>query len=404
MLRIFDRYIGRQILVSTVFAVGVLSVVMVLQNIFKRLLNLPAEMWRDLPPVFLVKFIGYALVSSLSYTVPWSLLTAVLLVFGRMSADNELLAIRMAGRSMTRICAPIFVLAFACSAMCFWINVHVAPVATAQMKGLVSRVAADNPLSLFTPDRVIDEVDDFMIYFGKRKGDELSDFQMIMLKGGKPTGYVSSRLVKVTRKPEEEGLELTLTGTQQEISMGTDAEEDADARHLRVKADPYAEYRKIQPVSMSDLPQVISLKRIYDKARQKNPPMMDTAELRAHIADLDEQARHYKAPTGKKKSDLPTPAQEASSSRVELHKRFSFSLAGIVFALIGVPLAITAQRRETSMGFLFSLIIGISYLLFFLLGDVLKDNPRAMPHLIVWFPNLLFLTIGGIMFARLNRK
>ena len=38
-------------------------------------------------------------------------LTAILLVFGRLSADNELVSLRMTGMSMKRICAPIFVLA-----------------------------------------------------------------------------------------------------------------------------------------------------------------------------------------------------------------------------------------------------------------------------------------------------
>ena len=113
MLRIFDRYLGRQVLVSTFFAVAVLSVVLVLGQIFKQLLDKLVD--GTLPPDAILKFISYSFPWSLSFTVPWGILTAVLLVFGRLSADNELSALRMAGLSLRRICAPVLVLALLAS-------------------------------------------------------------------------------------------------------------------------------------------------------------------------------------------------------------------------------------------------------------------------------------------------
>jgi len=91
-------------------------------------------------------------------------------------------------------------------------------------------------------------------------------------------------------------------------------------------------------------------------------------------------------------------------SRTEYHKRFSFSLACFTFALVGIPLGVTAQRRETSTGFVLSLITAVVYIVFIIVADTLHDKPNMMPHVIMWAPNAIFLGIGGWLFYKLSRK
>ncbi len=64
---------------------------------------------------------------SLTFTIPWGFLTALLLVFGRISADNELIALKASGVSIPRICIPVFLLAIILTGICFWINIDIAP-------------------------------------------------------------------------------------------------------------------------------------------------------------------------------------------------------------------------------------------------------------------------------------
>ena len=105
--------------------VALLSVVLVLGNVFKRLLDLLVN--HEVPLEYIVKFVVYILPFSMIYTIPWGFLTAVLLVFGRLSAENELIALRSNGVSMARAAAPVFLLALVCCAVCLWINVDLAP-------------------------------------------------------------------------------------------------------------------------------------------------------------------------------------------------------------------------------------------------------------------------------------
>ncbi len=113
-MKIVDRYILRQLFVNLVFAIVVLSFVLVIGNIFRKLLPLLVN--HDLPVEYVIGFVAYVLPFSLIFTIPWGLLTAVLLVFGRLSADNELTALRANGLSIGRICLPLVGIALVCTA------------------------------------------------------------------------------------------------------------------------------------------------------------------------------------------------------------------------------------------------------------------------------------------------
>ena len=124
-MRILDRYIGRQVLTTALFAIAVLSLVLVLGNVFKQLLDLLVN--HDVPLEYILSFIAYIIPFSLTFTIPWGFLTAVLLIFGRLSAENELIALRSNGISIPRVALPPLLLSLVCVGICFWINVDVAP-------------------------------------------------------------------------------------------------------------------------------------------------------------------------------------------------------------------------------------------------------------------------------------
>src|SRR6478736_3196635 len=116
-MKLIDRFVSRELLVNVLFAIAVLSLVLVVGNIFRKLLPLLVN--HDVPMEYLIAFIAYVLPFSLIFTIPWGLLTAVLLVFGRLSADNELTALRSNGISIGRICVPLVGIALLCTVTSF---------------------------------------------------------------------------------------------------------------------------------------------------------------------------------------------------------------------------------------------------------------------------------------------
>src|SRR4029077_21206755 len=96
-------------------------------------------------------------------------------VFGRLSADNELIALRSNGVSITRICVPLAGVAIVCTAICLCLNVEAAPAAQEKLRSTIFDIATRNPMALFGSDQVIDQFPGRKIYVGKKDGNELEN-------------------------------------------------------------------------------------------------------------------------------------------------------------------------------------------------------------------------------------
>jgi lipopolysaccharide export LptBFGC system permease protein LptF len=39
-----------------------------------------------------------------------------------------------------------------------------------------------------------------------------------------------------------------------------------------------------------------------------------------------------------------------------------------------------------------------------IIADTLRNNPKVHPELLVWFPNVLFIVLGAVLFIRLSKR
>lgn len=377
-MKLIDRYVGGQLLVTFSLAVSVLSVVLVLGNIFKQLLDLLVK--NDTPLEVVLSFLSYILPFSLSFTIPWAFLTSVLLVFGRLSAEHELVAFRASGVSIPRLCYTVFLLAGACMATCFWINIDVAPRAQSKMKEALYNVAVTNPLAMFGADQVIDAFPNKKIYVGNSHGPELNNLMVYQLRD-------DNLLMKVIfahrglLETDREKKQLLL-----HIYDGTYESRDSDDVENLLKIQ--------QGITMQESTLAISLEELHKKYHGGGLPGLTTAALRDRLNDEERQAHM----TEKDR------IEEHSATITEINKRYSFSLAAFCFALVGVPLAITAHRKETSVGFLISLCVALVYYFFIIIANTVREKPQWHPELLMWVPNVLCLIFGGILFYRMSRR
>ena len=380
-MKLLDRYVSRQVFVSSAFGVGVLSVVLVLGRVFKDLLELLVN--HNAPLDLILTFISYIVPFSLTFTIPWGFLTAVLLVFGKMSAENELIALRSSGVSIPRICASVFVMSLFFVGICLWINVDVAPRANLKMKDALVRIATNNPLAMFSSDKVINEFPGRKIYVEHNDGPELRNILVYEMNDESfPMRVIFARRGVLTTDPGHSQLLLNLFDAQYEARS-----EDEPMNLMKISLGNTAKETTFP----------ISLQELYDKAKKKKGlGTMTVTEL--------QQSLRQKQANAVSKADQKQQASELSAAKTEVSKRFSFSLASFAFALIGVPLAITAHRKETSAGFLISLVVAFVYFIFILIADAVKENPKAHPELLIWLPNVLFIGLGLWLFYRLSRK
>ena len=368
-MKIFDRYIGLGVLNTTLIAVLVLSMVLVVGNIFKELLDLIIN--HDVPLETLLAFMAFVLPFSLTFTIPWGFLTAILLVFGRMSADNEFIALRANGISIPRAATPVFILAILFTLLCFYINAEIAPRAEQEMTRTIYRIATNDPIQLFSADEVVDKFPDRRIYIGGKNGNTLLNITVFELnESDLPIKVVHAKSGVLSPDPENTRLLLKLFEARFEQR---DAKNPRDLTKLRSGIE----------VSEGVFP--ISLNRFYQEflrgRRLSSYTLSELAKFLAQGAD-----------------GRPLEA------RVELNKRFSSSLACLAFTLIAVPLGITAHRKETSVGFALSLTVAFAYFFFIIMAETFRGNPTAHPTVLIWTPNILFAILGFILLRHISNK
>lgn len=369
-MKIIDRYISSNVLFSTIFGVVVLSLVLVLGNIFKELLDLIIN--RDVPLQSVILFMLYVLPFSLTFTIPWGFLTAVLLVFGRLSADNELIALRSNGVSIQRISGPVLLLGAALTGLCLFINLEVAPRAEQEMSKTLFRIATSNPLSLFATDEVITEFPGRRIFIGSKENERLQNVFLFELdEKFYPVKVVHAHEGEINFDETNSRLLMRLFGATFEQR---DADDPGDLNKMR------------RGIVMREGVFPIDLLSLYDEhSKEKRLSAHTAGELISLI-----QAGNL--------------GDRALATHVELSRRFSTSLACFAFALIAIPLGITAHRRETSVGFGLSLVIAFAYFFFIIMAETFKNQPAMYPVGLVWAPNIIFLSLGGWLFYRLMKQ
>ncbi len=300
----------------------------------------------------------------------------MLLIFGRLSAENELIALRSNGISVPRVTVPVFILSILCVGVCFWINVDVAPKAQQNMKAALFKIATSNPIAMFGSDQIITDFPGYLIYLEKKTGTQLQNILMYQVNDrGELQMVVRAKSGDLsTELGGDPQILLHLKGAQYEQR---DAKKPDDVMLIQ------------EGITSTDSTFVISLEELYQ--RNVHNGGLSTKML-AELLDL------LKEPGGK------MDPQQASDLRTEINKRFSLSLASFAFCLIGVPLAITAHRKETSVGFLFSLIVAFVYFFFIVMVGTVRGNPKFHPELLIWMPNIIFISLGAYLYYRMSRR
>lgn len=369
-LSILYRYLTRQMMAATAGAVAVLSAIIVLGNAFKQIFELLVN--DELPISLIFKMVGLLIPQALTFTMPWGILVAALIVFGRMSQDLELQAIRAAGIGLIPLVAPVILFGLFISGICFYNNAVLVPLTLQKFKSVLLDIGRDNPAFLIRAGEAMDRFPGYRIYIGKKKGTDLTDINIWELD---PAG-IPRRNIRAEKGSLSADLDdLSLTITLQKARQEERGENAADLNGIRAG------------LSADQLPLKISLRSFL------NPD--DMKDIR--IAALGDLVKRLLAPV----EGFVDPKQ-IYPMLTEMQKRISFALAPFTLLLVGIPLGIRVQRKETSVGVVISFFLVMAYYALILLAEGLKNRGGAYPELIVWMPNLILQGYGFFLLWRAN--
>jgi lipopolysaccharide export system permease protein len=324
------------------------------------------------------------------FALPMGLLTAMLLVFGRFSADQELTAARASGISLLSLITPVLLLSLLCCGLSAWINLELGPQCRVIGQKLLERVRGDLLMKAQLPEgQFIRDFPGYIFYAEKNRNGNLQDVMIFVLEN-------ETNVTTTVRAPRGR-MDVDPVGKQLVLHL-YDARSVTVGEHVAISSSPDSVFN----FSIFTIPA-----SYYNK-----PSINDMTfwQLREEMADLDS------------KLGLPPPAatntierlvqlKEARQQRkdltepirVEMNRQIAFSFACFGFTLVGIPLGIRVHRRETNIGVALALALVLVYYAFVLTAKSLAARPEFAPHLIVWLPNFVFQSVGAVLLWRANK-
>lgn len=372
MIRVFNRYLLSSFLRGFLTTVTVLSFVMYVGATVQAI----DYMARGISGPLIMKIFALNIPFTLSFVIPVSVLTSVLLLFGRLSADGEITAMKACGVSLWQVAAPILFCAALLSLLCFFINAEIAPRSHYLRYQTLRELGRVDPLTLLDEGRFISDFPGIKLYVGQKDGSRLTDIILYQFDGTTMRTEVRAKSGQVTFDADQQTLAIVLN----QVRMTQYAAHTTDS------------HPQIKTLSAESYPVTLDLRNMLQKGTlSKKPASMSFSELLGAIRTI----RHT-FPDILEKS---VPRMRIKLA-VEASKRLALALSCFSFALVGIPLGIRAHRKESTIGIGMALVVLFLFYLFIIVADSLLDRPQWRPDLIPWIPVLGSQLIGMVLLYR----
>lgn len=365
-----QRYILRTFLVAAGLTGLVLTFVLSVGFLFQVF----QFVMRGASAGLVLEYLAASLPEVLGFTIPLALMVASLLVFGRLSTDSEIAAMKACGVSFLTIMRGPVIVGVLCSALGFYLQNYAMPRGHYVRRTIANRLALDAGVQLIEPGRFIDEIDNVAI-FCDRKVDHKG-------KDGEKGYTVLYNLLAIDRR---EGFLREIQADSAEMrSQGSDL---IFTLHKATISPPDEGVQGV--VGFDEFAYVCKDVLSRTKKYLKKPKDYDFEELLAAEREAASQDLSEKG-----------AAKWRSKLLFLLNYRVVWALSSLCFVLVGIPLGCQTQRKDSARGMALGVGIGIAFFLFILLSEALSDKPAAFPWVLVWVPVVISLLTAAILIPK----
>lgn len=153
-MKILARYVLREHVAPFVAALGVLTGLMLLNQLARRFGDLVGK---GLPWYVIAEVFSLSIPFIVAMTMPMAVLVAVLYTFSRLAGDNEITAFKAGGVSLIRLMVPVLLASSLVAGGMMWFNDRVLPESNHALRQLLSDIGKKQP-TFELRERVINEV------------------------------------------------------------------------------------------------------------------------------------------------------------------------------------------------------------------------------------------------------
>ncbi len=415
-MKILSRYILKEHAGPFLFGFFVVTFVLVMDfiiDIMDLIIDKGLSAWT------ILEIFGLNLAWMLALSIPMAVLVATLMAFGRLSADNEITAIKSSGTSLYAIVAPALAASTILAVGLALFSNLVLPEFNHRARALMSDIGKKRPTLTFKAGIFMDEFPGYTVLIKKldKRSSHLEGITIYDAGSGPSPTTITARRGSLEFSPDGNTLRMDLY----------------DGEIHEVDAQDPSKYRRVNFRKHTLYIKDVGSKLIRSSSDYRGDREMTALMMRQQIAELEDQIEEHRhrmnelganaverIERGEKvegthealKVSRTTLSQlqaehraiehlkkKINSYRVEIHKKFSIPAACIVFVLIGAPLGIMAKRGGIAIGVGLSLGFFLLYWAFLIAGEELADRLIAPPYLAMWSPNI-FIGAAGILLMR----
>lgn len=357
-LTILDRYILKEVVEVFILGLIIFSSIIFASTAFTQLIKQVTDY--GVPPKIAFMIIVLNLPAIIVQSIPMSMLLATVMGINKLCLASEITVMRACGIGINRIAKPILIFATLMAVLSFTINEFIVPVTGSQSKTLILWAIGQKNIPDGKKNYTLKEMKDrFVIkrffYVENCTKKNLENVSVIDFSNEDTTQIIQA-------------------------SQGETAKDGWLFKNASVYTiDNDGEVMNTSWIAKTTVDFGIEVK---EKLTKVNEFENNTLQLIDYIKTGDFENE-----------------RERNSYKVMLHQRFSLPITTIVFALLGIPLAITPPRVRYNRGFLLSILVIFGfYLMRAFISIPLGESGAIPPMLAVWIPNIILGTAGYIAY------
>ncbi len=390
----FNRYLLFEVLKLFAFAVVALTMLIAVVLVGQELLA------KGLGYLAIAKLAPFTFLIALQYSVPATLLFSVCCVYGRISADNEIVALKSAGLSPFRIIYPVLALGLIISIPSVWLNDMAMSWGKPGIDRVVLRSVEEVVYSMLRTHRSYTTAQGLSIHVQDVEDRWLVQPTIIIFNEttGKPM-TISAERAKISIDAEKDQLIIELKNSHGEINN----EQSTRFRIPGVERIPLpltqasktGQYVSPSQFSIGQIPAELS-KQAEQNDRRGEQLACEFAMglVSGRFESLDNQRIKTL------QAELNETQKRLARLKLEPQRRLAQGFTCLFFVWMGVPLSILIRSADYwwTFGLCFIPILLTYYPLFGLALDRVKDG--SWPAISLWLGNAALLFIGTYLMRK----
>ena len=374
-LSILDRYIISELITPFLFGVGLFtSVALSIDTVFD-LVRKVAESGLDVGiavQIFLLKMPEFVVLS-----FPMSMVLTTLIVYGRMSSDSEVVALRSCGISIYRLVIPTLIFSLFITASMFVFNELIVPATNYRASITLEKALHQDRLP-------VQEENIFYPEYRRIPIEDSDEEITILVRLFYAQEFDGKYMNEVTILDKSQDGITQIISSKSAIWNGKQQSWDFfDGTVYMV--DPQGSYRNIirfdhKELKLPRIPlDLASRKRRYDEM---------------NIIQAHEYLELMKS-SGNEKI--------VQKTKVRIQQKYSLPFVCVVFGLLGAALGCRPQRTSRGTSFGISIVIIFSYYLLAFITGALGQKAILTPFVAGWLPIVIGLGASGFLLYKTSR-